>query len=96
MYHVLLEEWAKEMVTVPMGVSSNTPSHGTWSSGSNKTGWGLIHVEIALSDIGLMFGRVMFVEVINKIFLNKVPINSELFLGNLICNPKLSQLNGSW
>ncbi len=45
----------KSTVTVPMGVSSNTPLHDTWSTGSREIGWGLIHMEMVWSDLGMMY-----------------------------------------
>jgi len=37
-------------VNVPVSVSSNTPLHDTWSSGSKEAGWGVNRMEIVWSD----------------------------------------------
>ena len=79
----------RSMITVPMDFGSNTSSHDTWSNDSLEIGQEVIHMEIVWSDMGVMCGQIMCSEVVCKIFLMLVPINSELCSCNLICIKKL-------
>ncbi len=52
MCHALLEYRQRSMVTIPLGFSSNTPLHDTWSNFYREIGWGVIHVKIVWLDLG--------------------------------------------
>ncbi len=67
----------RSMDTKRKGIPSNTPLHDTWISGSREIGWGVIHVEIVWSDLGMMCNWVMFSELVNKIFVSRMPTKSE-------------------
>ncbi len=83
------------MVTIPMGISSHTLLHESWSSGSREIVQGVTHVEIVSPDMGMMCSQVIFGEVVYKIFLTLVQMKSELFLHNFTCNPKVSHFHRS-
>ncbi len=75
MCRVLLKVLTKEYGyhTVPMGISSKIPLYDIWHSGSREIDWGVIHVEILQSDLGMMSGWMMFSEVVCKILSIWVP-----------------------
>ncbi len=84
----------RNLFTSPLGISSNIPFNDTWRSDSREIGWEVIHVEIVGSDLGVMCNQVMFCEVVCKVCLTWLPMKSELFLDNFICNPKVLQFHG--
>ncbi len=74
----------RSMVTVPVGICSNTPLYDTKRSVSREKGWRVINEEIVWSDSGVMSCYMVFSETVCKIFLTWVSMNSEMLLQNLI------------
>ncbi len=52
-------------------------------------------MDMVRSDLGAMCRWMKLTEVICKIFLSPVPMNSRMLLCNLICNPKVPHFHGS-
>ncbi len=61
--------------------------------GSREIGYGVIHVEIVWSVLGMICSLMMFSEVVGKKFLSLVSIYNELFHA---IKPKVSLFHGSW
>ncbi len=57
----------RSLITRPVGISSTTSLHDTWSSGSREIGQEAIHLEIVWSNLGVMCSWVMHSEVVSKV-----------------------------
>ncbi len=53
MFCVMLGYGQRSSDTIHVGVTSNTPSHDTLNSGYREVGWGVFHVVVVWSDVGM-------------------------------------------
>ncbi len=58
----------RNMVTIPVGVSSNTLLHDSLSNGSRVIGWKVLQVEIVWSGLDVMCSQVWFSDIVFQNF----------------------------
>ena len=73
----------------------NTPSQGTWRLCSCKLAFrvGLVGVERSYLDV--VFGGMVFGDVVAKVFGTWVPKDTHVFVGDLVDDPKIAHFHGA-